>query len=299
MPEYAASWHDWVAMSIHTSGRLALPALTSRETAVLAWADRARRTRLTVRDVAEAVGAEAAPKTASSLARKGVLDRLGRGVYLLRPLRAVAAPWSVSALAAVAALLEGQRYYVGGPAALALHRLTAQAYGSLVDVFVTGHRRARELGGARVVFHAAPPGAFEYGLTTIEIEGSTLSVSDPERTVLDLLEHPRLLGAAEIFAVVKAAATRVDLSRLVDYALRWPNLSTCQRLGVLLERAGVPSTTLEPLAHRVHGAGVAAMVRSAPRRGHTHPVWRIVENDAGVASRSPAPAPGWTPSGRV
>jgi len=259
------------------------PSLTPRETAVLAWADRARRTRLTVRDVAEAVGPSAAPKTASSLARKGVLDRVGRGVYVVRPLRAIAAPWSVSALAAVAALLEGQRYYVGGPAALALHRLTTQAYGSVVDVFVTGHRRSRELGGARLVYHALPPQAFDFGLTDILIEGTALSVSDPERTILDLLENPRLLGTAETFAVVGAATARVDITRLLQYALRWPNLSTCQRLGVLLERAGTRPDTLRPLAEHVRGAGVTAMLRAAPRRGPTNPVWCIVENDAGIA----------------
>ena len=261
------------------------PSLTPRETAVLAWADRARRTRLTVRDMAEAVGPSAAPKTASSLARKGVLDRVGRGVYVVRPLRAVAAPWSLSALAAVAALLDGQRYYVGGPAALALHRLTTQSYGSVVDVFVTGHRRPRELGGARIVFHEAPPALIGFGLTTVPIEGVPLSVSDPERTLLDLLEHPRMLGIPETLAAVAAAAARVDLARLLGYATRWPNLSTCQRLGVLLERAGTPPDALRPLADRVRSAGVAAMVRAAPRRGPTHRVWRIVENDAGATCR--------------
>jgi predicted transcriptional regulator of viral defense system len=263
-----------------------MPSLTPRETAVLAWADRARRTRLTVREMAEVIGLSAAPKTASSLARKGVLDRVGRGVYVVRPLRAVAAPWSISALAAVAALLEGQRYYVGGPAALALHRLTTQAYGSVVDVFVTGHRRARELGGARVVFHEAPPDLFGLGLTAIPIEGAPLSVSDAERTLLDLLEYPRMLGIPETLAAVAAAATHVDLARLLEYAKRWPNLSTCQRLGVVLERAGTPPDALRPLEDHVRGAGVTAMLRAAPRRGPTHPVWRVVENDGAVATHT-------------
>ncbi len=293
LPEHTNIWHDWAAMSMDVSPPA--PSLTPRETAVLAWADRVRRTRLTVRDMAEAVGPSAAPKTASSLARKGVLDRVGRGVYVVRPLRAIAAPWSISTFAAVAALLEGQRYYVGGPAALTLHRITTQAYGSVVDVFVMGHRRPRELGGARIVFHTATPGTLDYGVTTIQIEGNALSLSDPERTLLDLLEHPRLLGNPETFATVRAATTRIHLPRLLDYALHWPNLSTCQRLGVLLERAGTPSSTLAPLADRVRVAGVAAMLRQAPRRGHTHSVWRIVENDADVVSRTTLAVPPTTP----
>lgn len=266
-------------------GTVNMPSLTSRETAVLAWADRARQTRVTVSDVAEAVGTAAAAKTAASLARKGVLDRVGRGVYVVRPLRAVAAPWSASTLALVAALLEGERYYVGGPAALTLHRLTTQAYGSIVDVFVERRRRTRELNRARVVFHPTPGWAFDDGLTKVTVEGSDLRVSDPERTLIDLLERPRLLGPAATIAAVQAAIPRVDLSRLLEYALRWPNLSTCQRLGVLLERAGVPAIALNHLAVRVGGAGITAMIRGAPRRGRTHSVWRIVENDPGAGGR--------------
>ena len=280
--------------------------LSRGETAVLSWADRTRRARLTTRDVAGVVGEAAAARTAASLVRKGALDRVGHGVYVVRPLRALAAPWSISALAAVAHLLTGQTYYVGGPAALALHRLTTQAYGSVVDVFVTGHRRPRTLGGARIVFHTAPPEAFNFGLTSVEVEGVGLTVSDPERTILDLVERPDLLGRAATFAAVTEAASRLALDRLVGYALRWPNLSTCQRLGVLLERAGIPSASgigggtagqrerhdpIGRLAERVAEAelrGVPAMVRSRPRHGRVHVTWRIVLNDQDEASDSPA-----------
>ena len=72
-----------------------------------------------------------------------------------------------------------------------------------------------------------------------------------------------MLGMAQTFAAIQAAAPRVDLLRLLDYALRWPNVSTCQRLGVLLERAGIAQVALQPLAARVQDAGVAAMIRSA------------------------------------
>jgi predicted transcriptional regulator of viral defense system len=261
-----------------------IPALSARETAVLAWADRTRRTRLTTRDVAGVVGQSPALKTASSLVRKGVLDRVGRGVYLVRPLRAIAGAWTVSALAAVAALLQGQTHYVGGPAALALHRLTTQAYGSVLDVFVTGHRRPRTLGGARVVFHVAPPAAFAFGLTTARIESADVVMSDPARTIIDMVEHPDLLGTAATFEAVRTAAPRLNLPMLLDYAARWPNLSTCQRLGVLLERGGVPVSALAPLVTLVQDAGVAAMLRAAPRRGRVHPTWGIVLNDVDGAN---------------
>lgn len=255
------------------------PSLTPRETAVLAWADRARQQHFTLRDIASVIGDSAAAKTAASLVRKGALDRIGHGAYLLRPLRALARPWERSALAYVAALLTGQIYYVGGPAALSLHRITQQLYGSVIDVFITGHRRARVLGSSRVVFHVLPADRFSPGITSLSIEGFDLSVSDPERTVLDLAERPDLLGPNALQEALDTSAARLDLSRLSAYASNWPNLSTCQRLGVLLERAGIPVSALEPLARHVRHAGVAAMIRARPRKGPIHPTWRIILND--------------------
>lgn len=117
------------------------------------------------------VGDAAGAKVVSSMARKGALDRVGRGVYVVRPLRALAEPWALSALVGVAHLLGDERYYVGGPAALTLHRLTGQLFTSRLDVYVRRQRRSRTVGNARVVFHIAAEWAFAFGLTTVRIEG--------------------------------------------------------------------------------------------------------------------------------
>jgi len=99
----------------------------------------------------------AAAKVVASMARKGVLDRVGRGIYVIRPLRAVGRQWSVSAYTAVEHALSGKRHYIGGLAALTVHRLTAQMHASVVDVFLAGRRTPQIIANARIRFIACLP----------------------------------------------------------------------------------------------------------------------------------------------
>lgn len=265
--------------------------LSARETALLTRWERRRRSHVTIGEIAREVGASKAHMAASRLVRKGVLDRIGRGLYLVRPFRALGRGWGVSALASVARLLDGVPHYVTGLAALTLHHLTEQVYTSVVDVFVPSHRRARRLGNATVVFHVAPAEAFTHGVTDVEVEGVPVRVADPERTLLDVLDYPHLVGGlSAALAVVAAALPRVDRAKIVADALTGHRrMGTLQRLGLLLERAGAPASTWRPLAERVASSrGPLSFVPGAPRRGKVHPVWRVVENDA-VASAAPAP----------
>ncbi len=71
----------------------------------------------------------------------------------------------------------------------------------------------------------------------------TVNVSDVERTLLDALDHPRLVGgmrrALDLFSTGLA---RADLNTLIGHAVRGSRHSTCQRVGVLLERRGPPGS---------------------------------------------------------
>lgn len=237
---------------------------------------------MTIDEIAADIGATTARKAAATLVRKGVLDRVGRGIYAVRPFRAISGAWMQSALVAVSLLLTDQSYYVGGPAALSLHRLTQQVYGSIVDVFIEGHRRARELSNAEIVFHQVfNRDAFDFGLSVVRIEGAEVVVSDPERTLLDLLDSPSLAGGwSAAYSAIREALPRVDLARLVSYGARSPKSSTRQRLGVILERACVDLALLEPLATTVAmTASVPAMIPGESRIGRIHPTWRVVLND--------------------
>ena len=255
--------------------------LSSRERLILAEWERARVSRVTRVDVAERWGEAKADKITSALVRKGALRRVGRGIFLVVPLRAQARPAMPSAAALVAALLSEEPYYLGGLWALSHHRLTLQQYATRIDAFAVRDHQPRILANAHVRFHRVPPSRIVGGHEVVSIEGATAHVSTPEETLLDLLDYPDMAGATRAaLALVVPALGQVDLGKLVRRAATVARSSSCQRLGVLLERAGVQASKLSALRQRATSTqSLTSMIPGTPRRGPVNARWRVVEND--------------------
>src|SRR6267142_2228300 len=214
--------------------------LSRREVRLLADWERERRLSVTMDDLRRLVG-DASNDVARSLTRKGALQRVKRGMFLVRPFRSLLRPTSASAVVQAAILLQFEPYYLGGAWAFTFHRLTAQQQVSLLDAFVTKRRPARQLAAARIIYHPIPLTLMKYGTANAIVEGVSVRVSDVERTLLDALDHPDAIGSVDrSVELVMRALPHADRRRLVEYAIRGSRTSTCQRLGVLLERDGTP-----------------------------------------------------------
>jgi predicted transcriptional regulator of viral defense system len=246
---------------------------------MLAEMSRRRQDRLSVVEARHLVGTPAL-KVVSSMARKGLLDRVRRGVYVVRPLRAIARPWSLTALVAVEQAMAGEPHYIGGLAAFTLHRLTEQTHATVIDVYLAAHRRTATIANARVRFHKIAKADLLLGLQTVAIEQVPVSVSDPERTLLDALDRPAAVGGLlHGVPLVLRALDRVDTALLASYACTQSSTSTIQRLGVLLERRGAAEGILAALSDRVRDTVNKPAMLPGSRRGRLHPRWRIIEND--------------------
>lgn len=258
--------------------------LSRRELALLKTWETDGVTQVRPSDLVRQLGDRVAARQAlAQLAAKGALDRVAHGVYVVRPLRAVGEPWSWSSAATVAHAMIGKTYYVGGAVALTLHRLTTQVNHAVVDVFVPVQRADRSVDGAVLRFHTvAWKNAFDFGVTTVEVDGVPVAVSDPERTLLDVLDRPQLVGdPATAIETFRAGIRRVDAARLADYAARWGRVSLRQRAGYLLERAAVPLDVLDPLRAVIRPSNPVALLKGAGvPRGPAHPVWRVVDQPA-------------------
>src|SRR5262245_45897172 len=109
--------------------------LSSREVRLLANWERERRLSVTIDDIRQLMGRDVGKEVTRSLLRKGVLQRVGRGIYVVRPLRSLVRPTILSSAVATAILLRDRPYYLGGLWAFTFHRLTQQQYASALDVF--------------------------------------------------------------------------------------------------------------------------------------------------------------------
>src|SRR2546428_743688 len=152
-----------VAITTTKSTLIYNSSLSRREVALLAGWERERRAFVTLDDIRRMVGVAVARDVASRLVAKKALERIGRGRYLVRPLRTQSRPTATSAAVQAAVLLQGDPYYLGGLWALTFHRLSEQQYVSVLDAFVDRRRTGRRLGGAQLVLHRVRSERLGYG----------------------------------------------------------------------------------------------------------------------------------------
>lgn len=257
--------------------------ISRREVALLGEWEREGISRITTADLATtlAVSRPAAALILARLAHKGALDRVGRGVYGVRPMRAVSVPRATSALVAVAHLLAEHDYYVGGPVALTTHRLTQQVFHSVIDVFGLDRRPPLILEHARIIFHTVrDPDLLHLGVIRVPIDHVTVRMSDPERTLLDLVDRPGVFGSARsALATFRTGVGQVNVSVLITDASSWPRRSTRQRLGYVLEDLGVSRLRLAPLLAGKRPTHVVPLLVDEPAIGPIASPWRVRLND--------------------
>jgi predicted transcriptional regulator of viral defense system len=222
-----------------------------------------------------------ARKLASILVRKGWIQRLGGGRYLLNPAR-----FGSEAIPDTDALRIGSRlvaeYYFGYATAASLNGLTSQI--SSVYTLATPLRGARRvLGPLEFRLVHLGPDRF-YGRTLSTIRGVRLWRSDSEKTVIDCLDRPDLAGGiAGVVQILHQAKPHLDYSRLWKHLVRFPDRSLLLRMAYLLDhvRAEFPSPAW--LRKRLQGRLLTTKVWLGGRReygakGQRDADWNIIVN---------------------
>jgi len=178
--------------------------------------------------------------TAKKLARwaeQGWLRRITKGVYVAASLDMLASetvlsdPWVL-----VPALFEPA--YIGGRTAAEHWDLTEQIFNDIV-VMTTRSVRTKTQQHHGVTFslkHIMPSKLF--GTKALWRENTRVNVSDPHRTIVDMLDDPMIGGGIQHVAdCLHVYLKRPDRSdeRLIEYADRLGNGAVFKRLGFLIE----------------------------------------------------------------
>lgn len=227
------------------------------------------------------VSAPFARKLAHDLDRKGWLQRVRRGVYLVNPGR-----YGPERMIDTDPLRIGNHlvspYYFGYGTAAELLGLLPQAGRTyyLVSPTRASWSESRVARFRRV--HCSPHRFF--GTRTLTRRGETVVVSDQERTVLDCLDRPEFAGGLPgAVKVLASAKPQVDWDRLGRYLTRLANRSLELRLGYLAElvRPEVPvpaAWVRRRLPERSEPYVPLDPSRDAGRRGTRNRRWHVIEN---------------------
>ena len=244
---------------------------------------------VTTRDVVTTLGVDSqtAARKLSRWAAEGWLRRARRDLYIPVPVDATnPAAWSEEALV-VATAVWPESYFTGW---------TSANYWSLSDQLfrttvlkTTGRVRAssvRVLDHEYLVTHVGPD-ALEWGVKTEWHDDVRLHIADPARTVIDILDAPRLGGGIRHGAeILSAYLDQHDPSILVSYGDRLGNLAVFKRLGYIVEALGLTPELVAASTDRI-SAGISLLDPDGPRIGRTVSRWGLRINVV-LAQEEPA-----------
>jgi predicted transcriptional regulator of viral defense system len=211
------------------------------------------------------------------LADRGWLARVRRGVYAAVPLSAaVPEEWQADLWRAAA-----QAYspcYIAGWSACEHWGLTEQIFRDLMVVSTRriGFRRD-EIQGTPVRIKVVDPQR-TFGTVGVWRGSERVEVSDPSRTIIDLLDDPSMGGGirhvAEVLEEYLAGPHR-DEELLLDYCERFGNRSIYKRLGYLLEALGLDEHLLIERCRERMSSGVVPLDPGIGASGARNSDWNL------------------------
>jgi len=186
------------------------------------------------------VSSSDAAKMLARWASKGWLSRVKRGLYVPVPLESQTADIPLEDPWIVAERLYSP-CYIGGWSAAEYWGLTEQIFRTIVVMTAQRPRdRSPTIKGTSFLLRTISEKAI-FGLKPVWKGQVKISVSDPTRTILDMLDNPQLGGGMRPTVAISVNYLRSEnknMDLLIDYATRLGNGAVFKRLGFLLEQYG-------------------------------------------------------------
>ena len=215
-------------------------------------------------------------KMLSRWANKGWLSRVRRGLYIPVPLESKTADISLEDAWVVAARLY-EPCYIGGWSAAEYWDLTEQIFRTVVVITTQRPRnRTPSIKGTDFLLRTVSDKAM-FGLKPVWRGQVKVNISDPTRTVLDMLNDPQLGGGirstVDMFSNYLQSEKR-NLDLLIDYADQLGNGAVFKRLGFLLERyAPTEQSTIKKCKERLSSGNAKLDTKSSGNKLITR--WRL------------------------
>lgn len=214
------------------------------------------------------------------LVSRGWLARLKHGLYTTVPLGAsVPSKWREDPW--VVAMAAFSPCYIGGWSACEHWGFTEQIFRDIVvvtaaavreksvvvqdTVFRLTHRSKDRLFGTRVVWH----------------DQHKIRLSDPSRTLVDILDEPALGGGIRHVAEVVVSyfgSDHRDDNQLLSYITKLGNRAVCKRLGYLLEALDVTAPGVIEQCYAMRSEGITVLDPGIDQKGRIVNRWNIRAN---------------------
>ncbi len=175
------------------------------------------------------------------LEKKGWLERIERGKYLIVPLEGREG-WAEHPFIPISKLVTN--YYVSYRTALAYYGFTEQIP-FYVFAATTERKNPLEFQGYLYKFVRVSKRKF-FGFEKIKISDAEINIADKEKAIIDSLDREEYAGSIiEILKALHNNKEQFDFDKMIDYALKMENHSLARRLGFLLDIVKQDTKNLE------------------------------------------------------
>lgn len=178
-----------------------------------------------------------AAKRLAWYSQKGWLQRIRQGVYIPVPLLALSSEIVPEEPFAIASQLFAP-CYIGGANAANYWDLTEQLFRTVtVMTEKMVQNRKPVIAGTDFFLHTLKPQYF-YGLKTVWLAGVKVKISDPTRTLIDMLMFPDFCGGLRFIVDVLGSylnSNMKNIDQFIEYLDNIRNGAALKRLGFLLE----------------------------------------------------------------
>lgn len=213
------------------------------------------------------------------LKKKGILTAIKRGVYFYSPLESGPAGSSINEFLVPPIFFPKGNYYIGYSIMYNYYGFTDQIFQTMY-ILNTSLQREKTIGDMQFRMIKISSRRM-YGVRKIRIKDTEVTISDKERTLIDMFYFSGPIGGLKrAFEILQEQVKnrQIDINKLIKYAVKFPNVSTKKRIGFALKQAGLKDRTLEPLLKRVRKTSFVTLYPSKSRKGKINRKWMVIEN---------------------
>lgn len=221
----------------------------------------------------------AATNTLGRLVRKGWLQRLERGLYMIIPLEAGPARlWSENPLVLASSLISPGA--VAYWSALRFWNMTEQIP-RVQFIQTTKRKKAITIQGVEFQFIYVSQ-RYYFGVSIRNIEDVKITVTDREKTIIDAASRPELSGGIiQLVQAMKSSINSIDWEKLDRYLTQWGGGAVAKRLGYLVETLSLQIPARESKINHWQTMISKGISQLEPGAGRTGPIvtrWQLQIN---------------------
>ena len=213
------------------------------------------------------------------LIEKKWILKIRRGVYIIAPLEAGekgADSYTVHSF--VIASLLTKPYYIGYWSALNYHGFTEQTP-PCIYIASPKPKNSRKILNTEFRFVTVTTRKM-FDVESVMIENNRpVSISSPEKTFVDCLDHPEHAGGIdEVAKALYFSKDELKLNKLARFAIKIGNSAVIKRLGYLAEVLQLEEECLDILEKARIRKGYSVLDPLSPKKGRIKEKWSLIVN---------------------